>query len=87
MDYILYIIFSTLIVGGIFYGTRQLVKRINRKKLTDPVAALLPADDTFDDFMCLMQSDGSTIVSSRGVVVTGTPLVKNPKQTPCGQQY
>lgn len=43
-------------------------------------------DDTYDDFMCIMRADGSTLASSRGVVVTGTSLVKTPKQTPCGQQ-
>jgi hypothetical protein len=43
-------------------------------------------DDPYDDFMCIMRADGSTLASSRGVVVTATPLVKTPKKTPCGQQ-
>lgn len=35
-------------------------------------------DDLADDFMCIMRSDSSTIVSSNGVIVTGTPLDKAP---------
>ena len=39
-------------------------------------------DEPYDDFMCIMRADGSTLAISGGVVVTSTPLVKTPKQTP-----
>jgi hypothetical protein len=35
-------------------------------------------DDLGDDFMCIMRSDNSTIVSSNGVIVTGKPIDKAP---------
>tara|TARA_R110001606_G_scaffold394653_1_gene565762 strand:- start:75 stop:257 length:183 start_codon:yes stop_codon:yes gene_type:complete len=35
-------------------------------------------DTLDDDFMCIMRADNSTIVCSKGVVVTGTPLGKPP---------
>jgi len=71
MEYILYVIFSALILGFIFYIARASFKRGNHNKLPDPVDNLPLADDPYDDFMCILRSDGSSIASSKGVVVTG----------------
>ena len=74
MDYILYIILSILLLGSILYGAKQLVKRISHNKIVTPVAALKPTVDPYDDFMCIMRADSSTLTSSRGVVITGRKL-------------
>jgi hypothetical protein len=74
MEYIIYAIFSALILSCIFYIARQLFKRVNHNKLPDPVVPVALADDPVDDFMCILKSDGSSIVISKGVVVTGKRL-------------
>jgi len=42
---------------------------------TDDNNVSLP-DETYDDFMCLMRSDGTTIASSGGVTVIGRKVPK-----------
>jgi hypothetical protein len=74
MKYTFYIIFSALILGGIFYVVRQLRKRITHNKYSVPVAPIEQADELADDFMCIMKADGSTIASSGGIVVRGRKL-------------
>jgi hypothetical protein len=74
MEYIFYIIFSALILCFIFYIAKGLFKRINHNKLPEPIEPLALDDDPDDDFMCLLKSDGSSIVISKGVVVTSKRL-------------
>jgi hypothetical protein len=59
-----------LFLGGLSYVLMKLIKRIKHNKLAAPVAALPPADDAVDDFMCMMRADGWSI-TTRGVTVIG----------------
>lgn len=49
------------------------------KQIGQPTKRADGKQDTIDDdFMCIMISDNSTIVSSNGVIVTGKPIDKAP---------
>lgn len=74
MEYMLFIILSSLFIGFIIYVVRQLIKRANRKNVIERECPVTLDDDTEDDFMCIMRSDGSTIAISKGVVVTGRKI-------------
>jgi len=42
------------------------------KQISDPIKITYNIQD--DDFICFMKSDGSTLVSSKGVVVIGKKI-------------
>ena len=71
MEYAFYIILGTLTACGILYVLWRLLERASKPEFSFPAdtAASPPLDDTVDDFMCIMRSDGSTITSANGVTV------------------
>jgi hypothetical protein len=71
MEYAFYFTHCALLLGCVFYIRRKLIKRANNNKVISSVVTVPTVDEPDDDFICFMKSDGSTLVSSNGVVVVG----------------
>lgn len=71
MEYAIYFALSSLLLGCIFYVGRKIVKRIGDNKAACAVSAIPSTDDASDDFICLLKSDGTSVVNCGGVTVVG----------------
>ena len=54
----------------------ETIKNADSNQDNEPFTPLPITDDPYDDFMCLMLTDGSTIASSGGVTVIGRKVPK-----------
>ena len=72
LKYAPYIVYSAVLLGFLLYVAWKVGNRRNRDELSyAPAPSAEPFDYASDDFICIRKSDGSTIASSGGVIVTG----------------
>jgi len=71
MEYISYILIFCLFI----YVVRQLIKRRNNNKIVTPIEYDASLNQVINDLSCLQLTDGSTIISTCGVTVRGTPKI------------
>jgi hypothetical protein len=74
MEYAFYFTLCVLLLGFIFYIRRKLIKRANNNRVINSVVTIPTVEALDDDFICFIKSDGSTLVSSNGVVVVGKKI-------------
>jgi len=78
MEQELYIAFAALLFGDLCYAGWKILKLCGSAEFILPSDCIVPpaSEDAVDDFMCLMVSDGSTIISTGGVTVRGWKITE-----------